>query len=643
MNRSQILRGAMLRLSLTWMMCLAIALSAEAAESPEIAVEASAEEIYTGESVDYYVEIRNVKNPVPPDMTDLREEFDVAAKGDEARNQSSTFIINGRVTQQNSFSHLYRFRLTPKRSGDLTIPGPSATVDGKWINGRSLPLRVIAPERQDLVVAEIKTDRVKVYPTQPFEVTLRVFVRPLPDDSDRDPLSVLRQPPHLDVNWVEPPPGLVADETRRWLEKLLSDDGRGFTLNEVTSRSGSFFEGPRQAVFRLAAGREHRKGLDGESINYFVYELKRTFTPERAGSFTFGPALVKGIFADTQAERGYNPRRLVAIASPVTVDVREVPSPRPAAFCGGIGRYQVAAAANPTELRVGDPLTLTLEIVREPGSGSLELISAPNLAANTELAGNFDIIDKKPTGRTEGQVKRFAYALRPKRPGVEIPPLPVTVFNPDTEKFVDVSTDAIPLKVSEAVRVGAGDLVGSLPAKGTQEIKSREQGIFQNITDPSELGDQRVNVPVLAGVAAGLWCLAGCLTLAVTYYRGKSSEAGWQRKQQARRAANGRLDEARQALAAGRPEDALRAVRAAVVGLIADMRNMVAEGLTAIEADAALAATAVPAAERATVLQLLQAIESAEYGSSGAQEAASTIDAAAGLLPSLARHLERGF
>ncbi len=88
--------------------------------------------------------------------------------------------------------------------------------------------------------------------------------------------------------------------------------------------------------------------------------------------------------------------------------------------------------------------------------------------------------------------------------------------------------------------------------------------------------------------------------------------------------------------------DALRAIRSALVGLIADMRNIVAEGLTASEADATLAQTAVPAAERAEVLRLLEAIESAEYGSGIASEAPAMIETAEGLIPSLARHLERG-
>ena len=88
---------------------LLLAAQASAADEPEIAVEASASEIFIGESVDYVVEIRNVKNPAPPDLSALRQDFDVVSAGDESHNQSSTFIFNGKVTQQNSFGHAYPF------------------------------------------------------------------------------------------------------------------------------------------------------------------------------------------------------------------------------------------------------------------------------------------------------------------------------------------------------------------------------------------------------------------------------------------------------------------------------------------------------------------------------------------------------
>jgi hypothetical protein len=377
-------------------------------------------------------------------------------------------------------------------------------------------------------------------------------------------------------------------------------------------------------------------------VNYFVYELKRQITAEKAGTYTLGPAVVKGSFVDGMEGGSFTGQRLVAVAPAVAVEVRDVPAPRPATFCGGIGKYSLAASANPTTLRVGDPLTLTLEVERGGGSGSLDLISAPDLTANAQIAADFEVIDKNPTGRTAGEVKRFDYALRPKRAGVGIPPVAIAVFDPDSEKFSEIATKAITLAVSAAARLGAGEVIGSLPGSATQEIKSRAQGIFQNVTDPSELIDERVSVVGLAEVTAGIWCGVACLIAVVSAHRRKSGDVVWQRRRRARRAAEHKLAVARQSLAAGQSMDALRAVRSALVGLVADMRNIVGEGLTPAEADATLARTATPESERNEVQRLLQAIEGAEYGSEMASEASAMIDTAQRLIPSLARHLERG-
>ena len=247
---------------------------------------------------------------------------------------------------------------------------------------------------------------------------------------------------------------------------------------------------------------------------------------------------------DGKEGSSYTGRRLVAVAPVVPVEVREVPAPRPATFCGGIGNYRLAASASPTALRVGDPLTLTLAIERGHGSGSLDLISAPDLAAIPRLAADFEILDKNPTGRKERETKQFEYGLRPKRAGIGIPSLAVTVFNPDTEKFSEITTEPIALGRDGRHSLGAGDIVGSVSGSATKEIKSREQGIFQNITDPSELGDERVNVIALGASTVGLWLGVGCLMAVVSTHRRKSGDVVWQRKRYAKRAAERKLAEA---------------------------------------------------------------------------------------------------
>jgi hypothetical protein len=61
------------------------------------------------------------------------------------------------------------------------------------------------------------------------------------------------------------------------------------------------------------------------------------------------------------------------------------------------------------------------------------LISAPDLSGLPEIVENFEIIDKAPTGRVDGDIKKFAYGLRPMRAGVSLPALNLSNFDPTTE------------------------------------------------------------------------------------------------------------------------------------------------------------------------------------------------------------------
>lgn len=622
-------------------MAIALIPTAVRADEAEIEVAVSTQEIFIGESIDYQVEIRNVEDPAPPDVSALKEQFDVVPNGDQSRNQSSTFIINGRVSQQTVLSHIYLYRLTPKVAGDLTIPAVKATVDGMTLSGRTIELRVQNAEKQDLVLAEVRLDHSTVYPTQPFTVTVRVLVQPLPQ-GNADPLQPLRrQPPHLQINWLEVPLGLKANQTTEWLQPLISEDGTGFTLNEVTASTGSFFGGSRAAVFDLASGRETRNSEDGEPIEYFVYELSRTFTAEKTGRCSFGPALVKGRFVDGMQDGEYRARRLVAVTPAANLEIREVPSPRPENFFGGIGEYLIAASASPVKLRVGDPLTLTLEFARGSQAGSLELISAPDLTSNPEIAENFEIIDKAPTGRIEGDVKKFGYAMRPKRPDVSIPSLTLTTFNPEAEDFTAISTEAISLEVSEASQLSGGELVGAVSSTVTKEIRKSSAGIFQNISDPSELRDERVNLNRWLITVAGFWCVAGCVIAGVTIHRRRSADTAGLRRIQARRAALAKLNEVSQLMADGKNQDALRQIRSAFMGLVADVQNRVTEGLTTADVGQALAEARVPNSDRAETMRLLESIEGAEYGGGNPIDVPTAAQSATAIIDRISPLLER--
>lgn len=276
-------------LALAILVVFLLAQPAFAWQQVEIEASSDIDEIFLGESIDYKVEVRNSKSPSAPDMTEVKKMFDVLENGEQSQNQSFMTSINGKVTQRNQFSHVYFYRLTPRRAEEYVIPAPRAVIDGKEVIGNSLPLRVRALERQELVLVDVKADPMQIYPTQDFTVSLRILVQALPDTPGTDPLKPLRRrPPHLEVPWIDPPEGLVSGKQSLWLQPLLAQDGIGFTLNNLNASTGSFFDSSRPAVFDFAKGRESVSGEDGVSRDYFVYELKRTFTAEKAGSYNLG-------------------------------------------------------------------------------------------------------------------------------------------------------------------------------------------------------------------------------------------------------------------------------------------------------------------------------------------------------------------
>ncbi len=609
------------------------------AQSPKIKASVDAQEIFLGETVDYQIEIRNVESPPQPDLSAVRLEFDVELTGDESRNQSSTTILNGRMSQRNVLSHIYTYRLKPKVSGKLTIPAATATLDGKSLATNPIAITVLDAEEQDIVVVQTTASQAEIFPTQSFSVSLRILVKPIPSSSF-DPVQVLRRrPPHLQTDLVNIPDGLKADDKSEWLRSMLSESGAGFTINDFSTQSGSLFDSPKAAVFDLRSGRETRKDLEGNEAEYFVYEMTRNFTAERTGSYSFGPAVVKGTFVTGLDGSDFNGKRLVAIATPIKVLVKDVPSPRPATFTGGIGSYSVKANASRTKLRVGDPLTLSLDFERGANSGSLELLAAPDLGFFEPIVNDFDIIDSNPTGRVEGDTKKFGYAIRPKRPGVSVPPIILSTFDPIEQKFVEITTQPIALEVAEASQVGSAELVGAMAKGSSNEIKMSSKGIFQNITNPEQLRDERFSLVRTLQAVVGVWFATGIGTFALLAFRRASTDTVRQRRQKASRMAHAKLKEA--AEMRGDPKELLRTVRAAILGLVADTHNRNADGMTAADVRDALAMANAPDEVKDSVQKLLSTIESSEYGGGDGIDSTALIREAGQLIDRLAPYLQR--
>jgi hypothetical protein len=95
-------------------------------------------------------------------------------------------------------------------------------------------------------------------------------------------------------------------------------------------------------------------------------------------------------------------------------------------------------------------------------------------------------------------------------------------------------------------------------------------------------------------------------------------------------------------LSQGKQKEALREVRASILGLVADTRNKIADGMTVRDMSMAMKACDVPHEHCVRLETLLERIESAEYGASDASDSAAMILEASELVDPVSKFLERG-
>jgi hypothetical protein len=97
-------------------------------------VELGQNEIYEGQSVVYRVTVENVENPKTPELGDMAD-FDVAFLGKRSLDSQQITIINGVMRQVVHRGREFHWRLTPKKTGQLSIPAPTLKTDGKVLKG----------------------------------------------------------------------------------------------------------------------------------------------------------------------------------------------------------------------------------------------------------------------------------------------------------------------------------------------------------------------------------------------------------------------------------------------------------------------------------------------------------------------------
>ncbi|MEQ9409759.1 MAG: BatD family protein [Fuerstiella sp.] len=631
------------------LLLILLMLSARAvAQEPELIVEVDRQEIYQGESLIYDLTLNHVSDPQPPSLEALTD-FQVESLGQQSQNSRQITIINGRQSEVIRSGMLYRFRLTPLKSGRQVIPAPAVMVNGTELTGREVPINVIAPEQQDIVILEMTTDRKSVYPMQPFTVTLVVAVRELPDElSSRSPLSVQsREPVRLSVPWLDDeqlPDGLKPESSwREILEPLVSSSRRnvdGMQINNIGTQSVfSMFGRSNATVFLPPSTRAERETSGGETSAYVEYRLQRTFVPERVGEYSLAAARMKGTFGTEMTDDRLQGRDIYAVSDSLKIEVRDAPlAGRPESFIGGIGRFAANVDIAPHEASVGDPMTLTLTI---HGQGTVSDLRPPVLEQVPEIADHFRTYEA--TEQTVGNGRVFTYSLRPLDAAIdEFPSIPVTYFDVEKEEYISLQTATIPLTISPARQLATSDVVAprqSARASGSLELN--DAGLFANHTGLQQLRAVRLTGSAWAGLWCGMIVVYGFVSFGLRRHQRLHSDPAVRRRRQARSRA---VESLQMVTTAAGAESAVSAdaLSRIVAGLIADFTGRPAAGLTSHDVDQVLTTADINQELRIRTVKFMDRCDAARYGAgTGSEDATEMVNDCRRLVNDLSRELSQ--
>ncbi len=484
-----------------------------AAAEPSVELRLGARQAYQNEAFEVVIEVRDFQTVEPPAFPALPG-CAVRALGAGSDSTQIT-IINGR--RQESRSRTYAFELTPTVVGELTVPPIEVRVDGRTLRTRPARITVVPSDADELFAVEVAVDRQRLYVGQRVTALLRIAVRPA-----------------------------------RFGGQLLD---AGTMLRCVQPIDFGPF--PRQ----VQSVTQQTRSVGGQDVQFYVYQFAAEFVPEQPGPLRFDQVEV-GLAYPTGGGATRNLRRRPTVPA---LEVQPVPMEgRPANFAGAVGVFSIETHATPTEVRVGDPIELTIDVF---GDGPVERLPPPLLSATPGLADQFRLSAEPLTGELVESKRRFRVTLRALRTDVRaIPALEYPYFDPDAERFIITRSRPIPLTVTAAAEAGLPDIgPRAAPSDGAietldglRDIETREGALLAAVAPPGPRAVEAwlVGPPAVFGLA---W-------LAASLVRSRRGDVSAVRRARAARFARRRLRAAR----GQAPSEQAAAVSAALAQYLTD-------------------------------------------------------------------------
>ncbi len=272
----------------------------------------------------------------------------------------------------------------------------------------------------------------------------------------------------------------------------------------------------------------------------------------------------------------------------VNITVKPLPAQgKPADFSGMVGDYKFSADFDRTNLKVGEALTLSINI---KGDGTPGTITDPKLPDFGEFRSvpPENNISKKITGNKVVTTKDIKVFLYPKKKGsFEIPAINYSWFNPAKKKYETATAGPWTIEVEKgdagAEAIFQGPVAGSAgqSAVQKQEIESLGSDIRFIHTSAAKADSpapyKSVLFWILFTAAIPFYIVA---TLLVKIRRKRNSNAALVRKGHANKQLKEKFAQARKALESGDGKGFFAALENGLLNYLSDTTNLEFKGMT---------------------------------------------------------------
>lgn len=349
-------------------------------------------------------------------------DFDVLMGPSQSTSYSSSWV-NGKSSSETTVTFTYV--LMPKKEGTFTIAPATVKVNGANYTSNGLTIKVLPPDESGKQEAEttaasgtVSNDRLfvrmivskrNVFEQEGFLVTFKVY------SLESFSITNLKYP-----------------------------EFEGFLVQEIDLPQ------EKQLTLENYNGRNYQTAVMRQVILY----------PQRSGEITIGSGRYDAVVRVRMQQGGggsifdsffdsYRDVSKVLTTAPVTIDVKPLPSGKPASFSGAVGSFSMTSEISSDNVKTDEAVTVKVKIT---GNGNVKLVKNPEVT----FPNDFDVYDPKvenniktTTAGVSGS-KTIEYMAIPRYAGdFEIPAIEFSYFDIKSASYKTITSEPYKLHVEQ--------------------------------------------------------------------------------------------------------------------------------------------------------------------------------------------------